>query len=168
MTTTKKWLALYTKPRWEKKVYKTLSEKGFEVYCPLNRVSKKWSDRVKMVEEPLFKSYVFINIEDEHHSLVRMNDGVVNFVYWLGKPAVIKEEDIITIKRFLNEYEDVVAEPASITTSQQIEVTSGALMNTKGTVLSLKGKKVEVLLDFLGYKLVAYVQKKHVRILKNA
>ena len=65
MATEKKWYALYTKPRWEKKVYRLLSERGMEAYCPLNKVKKKWSDRIKLVEEPLFKSYVFVHTEEE-------------------------------------------------------------------------------------------------------
>ncbi|HRX93358.1 MAG TPA: transcription termination/antitermination NusG family protein, partial [Chitinophagaceae bacterium] len=58
--TNKRWLAVYTKPRWEKKVNKLFKEKGLESYCPLNKVRRKWSDRMKIVEEPLFKSYVFV------------------------------------------------------------------------------------------------------------
>ncbi len=168
MSTSKKWLAVYTKPRWEKKVFKSLTDKGFEAYCPLNKVRKKWSDRVKTVEEPLFKSYVFVKVEEENQTRVRMNNGVVNFVYWLGKPAVINEKDIITIKKFLNEYEEVVAEPISLEPSQEILVTSGALMDTRGKVLNVKGKRVEVLLEFIGYKLVAYIDKQHVKVIKSA
>lgn len=165
MATTKKWLAVYTKPRWEKKVYKLLTDKGFEAYCPLNKVRKKWSDRMKTVEEPLFKSYVFVRTEEENYLGVRMVNGVVNFVYWLGKPAIIQDKDINTIKRFLNEYDEVVAEPLDVAPSQEIVVTGGAMMDTKGKVLNVKGKKVEVLLDFIGYKLVAYIDKQHVRVI---
>jgi transcription antitermination factor NusG len=168
MSTPKKWLAVYTKPRWEKKVFKSLTDKGFEAYCPLNKVKKKWSDRIKTIEEPLFKSYVFVKVEEENQTLIRMNAGVVNFVYWLGKPAVINEKDITTIKKFLNEYEEVTAEPITLEPSQEILVTTGALMDTRGKVLNLKGKKVEVLLEFIGYKLVAYLDKQHVRVIKSA
>ena len=89
-----KWYAIYTRPRWEKKVNSLLLEKGIESYCPLNKVRRKWSDRIKVVEEPLFKSYVFVKIGDEHRTEVRMTTGVVNFVYWNGKPAVIREKEI--------------------------------------------------------------------------
>src|SRR3954462_4857025 len=102
-----RWYAIYTRPRWEKKVNTLLSEKKIESYCPLNKVRRKWSDRIKTVEEPLFKSYVFVKIDDAERSNVRMTNGVVNFVYWNGKPAVIREKEIQTIKRFLNEYEQV-------------------------------------------------------------
>jgi transcription antitermination factor NusG len=99
MSKTKHWYALYTKPRWEKKVHELMLRRGMESYCPLNKVRKKWSDRYKMVEEPLFKSYVFVRITDDEKSNVRLVDGVVNFVYWLGKPAQVREEDILKIKR---------------------------------------------------------------------
>ena len=69
---TRKWLAIYSRPRWEKKVNQLLVEKGFESYCPLNKVRRKWSDRMKIVEEPLFKSYVFVKVTDEDRTAVRM------------------------------------------------------------------------------------------------
>src|ERR1700753_42274 len=110
MSTDKKsWFAVYTKPRWEKKVCKSLGERGIEAYCPLNRVRKKWSDRFKWVEEPLFKSYVFVHIAEEDGLAVRMVAGAVNFVYWLGKPAIIQDKEIDVIRKFLNEYTDVQA-----------------------------------------------------------
>ena len=69
MATAKKWLAVYTRPRWEKKVDQLLKEQGTESYCPLNKVKRKWSDRVKTVEEPLFKSYVFVkNFRQRSHT----------------------------------------------------------------------------------------------------
>ena len=107
----KNWYAVYTKPRWEKKVYSLLCERGFEAYCPLNKVRKKWSDRIKWVEEPLFKSYVFVHVPESEQTKVRMVSGVVNFVYWLGKPAVVLEKEIQIIRKFLDEYTDVRAEP---------------------------------------------------------
>jgi transcription antitermination factor NusG len=103
----RKWLAIYTKPRWEKKIDQLLIEKGIESYCPLNKVMRKWSDRMKLVEEPLFKSYVFVHINEQEEQTVRLVHGVLNFVYWLGKPAVIKQVEIDRIKMFLNDFHDV-------------------------------------------------------------
>ena len=59
------WHVLYTKPRNEKKVAERLSGAGYTVYCPLQKVRRQWSDRVKVVEEPLFKGYLFIKIEEK-------------------------------------------------------------------------------------------------------
>jgi transcription antitermination factor NusG len=97
---TAKWFVIYTRPRWEKKVHSLLLAKGVESYCPLHKVRRKWSDRIKLVEEPLFKSYVFVKVDEAGRTLVRMTDGVVNFVYWNGKPASIKEKEIQTIRKF--------------------------------------------------------------------
>jgi transcription antitermination factor NusG len=164
--TIKKWYAIYTKPRWEKKVMRLLEEKGIENYCPLNRVQRKWSDRVKVVEEPLFKSYVFVRVTEDEKTPVRMTGGVVNYVYWQGKPAIIKDREIETIMRFLREYEHVVAEPLPVSENDKIVVTDGVLMDVEGKVLKVMGKKVQVLLECIRYKLVAYVDKQHVKVIK--
>ena len=156
---TRKWLAIYTRPRWEKKVNRLLAEKGLESYCPLNKVRRKWSDRVKIVEEPLFKSYVFVKVSDEDRTAVRMTAGAVNFVYWLGKPAVIKEKEITAIKRFLNEHENVEARPVELKVNQRVRITNGTLMDQEGKVLDVRRKTARVAIDSLGYILVAYIDR---------
>ena len=155
----KKWLAIYSRPRWEKKVNQLLLEKGFESYCPLNKVRRKWSDRVKIVEEPLFKSYVFVKVNGDGRTAVRMTPGVINFVYWEGKPAVIREKEINAIKRFLNEYENVEVQPMNLQVHQRVKITTGPLMDQEGEVLSLQRKAVKVAIDSLGYVLVAYIDR---------
>jgi transcription antitermination factor NusG len=136
-----------------------LKEKGIESYCPLNKVRRKWSDRVKVVEEPLFKSYVFVKVNEEERTAVRMTPGVVNFVYWEGKPAVIKEKEINAIKRFLNEYENVEVQPMSLQVRQRVKITTGPLMDHEGEILSIQRKAVKVAIDSLGYVLVAYIDR---------
>jgi transcription antitermination factor NusG len=155
----RKWLAVYSRPRWEKKVNQLLIEKGFESYCPLNKVRRKWSDRVKVVEEPLFKSYVFVKVNEEDRTTVRMTSGVINFVYWEGKPAVIKEREINAIKRFLDEYENVELEPMDLQVHQRVKITKGPLMDQEGEVVDVKRKTVKVAIDSLGYILVAYIDR---------
>jgi len=134
----KKWFAIYTRPRWEKKVNLLLQEKGVESYCPLNKVRRKWSDRVKTIEEPLFKSYVFVKVNDEEKTTVRMTAGVMNFVYWNKKPAIIKEREILTIKRFLDEYNDVHVYSMDLKLNDRVRVTSGSFMDQEGQVLGLR------------------------------
>jgi transcription antitermination factor NusG len=159
MVNGKKWYAVYTKPRWEKKVNSLLTEKGFESYCPLNKVRRKWSDRIKLVEEPLFKSYVFVNIDEDRRNDIRMTNGVMNFVYWMGKPAVIKDKEIIAIKNFLGEYENVQIAPISLSPNQLVKIITGPLTDREGKVVDLRGKMVKVAIDSLGYILMAYIDK---------
>jgi transcription antitermination factor NusG len=154
-----KWLAIYTRPRWEKKVNQLLKEKGIESYCPLNKVRRKWSDRIKVIEEPLFKSYVFVKIKEEDRATVRMTPGVVNFVYWNGKPAIIKEREIQVVKRFLDEYENVEVRKIELTPEQRVRVMSGPMMDQEGKLMELKNKTAKVSIDSLGYILIAYIDK---------
>ena len=155
----RKWYAIYTRPRWEKKVNQLLLEKGVESYCPLNKVKRKWSDRLKTVEEPLFKSYVFVKVENDERTVVRMTHGVINFVYWNKKPAIIKEKDINAIKRFLDEYENVHLYPQELKLNQRVRILSGSLMDQEGKVVDIRHKAVKVAIDSLGYILIAYIDR---------
>jgi transcription antitermination factor NusG len=156
---TPKWFAIYTRPRWEKKVHKLLQQKGIESYCPLNKVHRKWSDRIKLVEEPLFKSYVFLHISEDMRTEVRMTNGVVNFVYWNGKPAIIREKEIEMIKRFLDEHHDVSVVKMEMKPEDKVMVTAGPLMHQEGKVLEARNKTVKVLIESLGYMLVANIDR---------
>ncbi len=133
--------------------------KGIESYCPLNKVHRKWSDRVKMIEEPLFKSYVFVKVPDEDRLSVRMTDGVINFVYWNGKPAVIKEREILNIQKFLGQHENVSL--INIQLNDQVVVTSGPLMDKEAKVIEVKNKVAKVVIESLGYILIASISKKN-------
>jgi transcription antitermination factor NusG len=160
----KTWYAIYTKSRSEKKVYQLLRQKGIECYCPLNKVQRKWSDRLKVVEEPLFKSYVFVRISQEETIQVRMTNGVVNFVYWLDKPAVVRDTEIEMIRKFLNEYESVEATPIHIAPKSKVRIQRGILMNSEATVLKIQNNKVVVVIDSIGFSLTAYVDKSNLSV----
>jgi transcription antitermination factor NusG len=161
------WFAVYTKPRCEKKVHGVFQNKGINSYCPLTRMRKKWSDRYKMVEEPLFKSYVFVHIREDQKPEVRLTEGVVNFVYWLGKPAKIKEEEIITIKKFLHDYTNVRAEPLELKPEQHVVVNSGIMMDREGVVKKVFKNRIIVVLENIGYQLVAEFDPKHLNLITN-
>ncbi len=156
-----RWLVVYTKPRWEKKVHASLVKKGIEAYCPLNKVRRKWSDRMKTIEEPLFKSYVFVKVEDTGMTDVRFVDGVLNYVYWNGKPAIVREEEIIEIKKFLSEYEDVEVTSTALKPADAVMLNTGVMMGATGQVLRVIGNNtVEVMIDSLGFTLTAKFDKK--------
>ena len=155
------WYVIYTKPRWEKKISSVLDAKGIENYCPLNRIKKQWSDRKKIVYEPLFKGYIFIKIDEAHKWDVKQIEGIINYVYWLGKPAKVKEEEIITIKKFLSEFENVEVTDSIISRSTKVQVIQGVLMNYKGVVVEVLGNKARVQIDSMGIRLSAILEKKY-------
>ena len=151
MSNSKRWFAAYTKPRWEKKVSRVLERKGVECWCPLKKTEKQWSDRKKVIEEPLFTSYVFVRINETEKSVVLMTDGILNFVYYIGKPAIIRDEEIDIIKKFLSEKQASVSVQslASLDENTRIKVNHGIFMDTTGTVLKGGKKKVFVKLESL-------------------
>lgn len=152
----KKWYALYTKPRWEKKIDSVLVRKGIESWCPLQKVERQWSDRKKIIEEPLFKSYLFVRIDTTERTKVLMTDGVLNFVHYLGKPAVIKDEEVETIKKYLSEKEASISilSEEGYQAEMKIKVTHGVFMGNEGTVIRGGKKKVYVKLESLGQVMV--------------
>ena len=156
MEAVKKWYALYTKPRWEKKVNLVLNNKGIESWCPVKKTEKQWSDRKKIIEEPLFTSYVFVNIDESERTKVLMTDGILNFVYHVGKPAVIRNEEIDLIKKYLSETQASVSIQSlgSLDENTRIKVNHGVFMDSTGTVLKGTKKKVFVKLESLGQVMI--------------
>ena len=98
----KKWFAFYTKSRHEKSVCKTLLEQGYDVYLPLLRRRKKWSDRKKWVEYPLFKSYIFIKINPKDSIFVLKAPGIVKIIEFGGKPSPIRDLTIQYLKLMID------------------------------------------------------------------
>lgn len=152
----KKWYAVYTKPRWEKKIDTRLIKKGIESWCPLQKVERQWTDRKKIIEDPLFKSYVFVRIDVSERSEVLMTDGVLNFVYYLGKPAVIRDEEVNNIKMYLSEKDARISliSDEGFEQGEKIRINFGVFMDREGTVLRGGKKKVYVQLQSLGQVMV--------------
>lgn len=165
MDTNKKWYAVYTRPRWEKKVADLLVKKHIENYCPLNKVIRQWADRKKLVLEPLFTSYVFVHAEIAEHLAIKQTDGIMNFVYWLGQPAVIRDEEIDAIKEFLDEYRNVQLEKINVNMHDRVRISSGPLMAREGDVIEVRNRTVKVQLPSLGYAMTAEVEKGNVEII---
>jgi len=167
MNENRKWLAVYTRPRWEKKVTEILTRKKFENYCPLNKVVRQWSDRKKVIHEPLFTSYVFVRASESDIALLKHINGVINLVYWLGRPAVIRDSEIETIQRFVSEHANVKLEKTSITVSDKVKVLEGPLMELEGEVLAIKNKTIKVVLPSLGYMMFAEVEIANVEVVQH-
>lgn len=157
----KHWYAVYTRPRWEKKIVRKLDEKGIEVYCPLNRVKRQWSDRKKTVFEPLFKGYVFVKLAESEKWSVKAVDGILNFVFWNGRPGIVRDEEIETIKRFLNQFSDVQVQDYRLNVDTKVKIRGGILMNYEGTIVEVIGNRACVKIESMGLQLSAFFEKKN-------
>jgi transcription antitermination factor NusG len=159
------WYVVYTRPRWEKKVAELLSRKDIENYCPLNKVQKQWHDRKKIISEPLFTSYVFVQASSIQMNAVRETNGIINFVYWLGKPAVIRKEEIEAIRDFVNEYKNIQLEKTRVNINDQVKIVYGPLINMEGRVLEVSNRTVKIYLPSLGYALCTQVDRDNIQLI---
>lgn len=159
------WYAVYTRPRWEKKVAALLESRGVTYYCPLNRVQRQWSDRKKIIQEPLFKGYVFVQLEEAKKWEVLQVNGIINFVHWMGKPAPIREDEIITIRKFLQEFTDITVTETVLHPSAKVKVKQGILMNYEGILLEVSGNKARVKIESMGLQLSAVFNKKDLELI---
>lgn len=149
------WYALYTKPRWEKKVASQLEKQEFTIYCPVMKVQRQWSDRKKTVIEPVFRGYIFIHCITEKLWESLATNGVVNVVRYLGKPAIIRDEEIDTIKKFLDEFENIEVQNIALEPASRVRIRSGVMMNYEGIIVEVYGNRAVVKIDSLGLQLSA-------------
>lgn len=152
------WYVLYTKPRNEKKVSTMLATRGFNVFCPLKVEVKQWSDRKKKVSEPVFRSYVFVELPDyEKYNIdVLMVPGVVRFIWWNGQPGVVRDDEIRVVKDFLEDYKDAEV-LVTFSKGQNVVIKEGLLKEKKARVMSVDRNKAVLQLYTLGLNLIAKV-----------
>lgn len=144
------WFALYVKPKNEKKVVERLTQLGMEGYCPMVKQVKLWSDRKKKVEVPLISSYVFVNLEEKERSLVFQVPGVLRYLFWLGKPAIITESEIAQLKRALQStFSDF--RMTAIAPGESIVIPCGPFRGKEGIVNFENAKGIQVTLKEFGY-----------------
>jgi transcription antitermination factor NusG len=147
---TKSWYVLYTKPRHEKKLAECLQSKGWVVYCPLKKMTKQWSDRKKVVEEALFPSFIFIQCEERDRNQVFSHASAVRYLYWLRKPAIVRSEEIESIRHWMGEvnHASITVEPIPV--GLKVRLVAGPLMGQLGKVKEHRGGQTTIVLDQLG------------------
>ncbi|TKK65994.1 UpxY family transcription antiterminator [Ilyomonas limi] len=161
----KHWYAVYTRPRSEKRVDTLLQKKFIESWCPLQKVVRQWSDRKKTILQPLFTSYVFVHVTGRQRIEVLQTDGVLNYVHYLGKPAIIKDEEIQLIKSYLQEGEAAITTQSweSLEEDIKVQITQGVFIQNTGTIIKSGKKTLYVRLESLGQVMVVEFPVQHVK-----
>ena len=145
----KTWYVLYTKPNNEKKTAYRLQQIGLTVYCPEIEVIKQWSDRKKKIQKPLLPSYIFVQLEESKRDQVFQVAGVVRYLYWLGKPAVVRDEEIEALKKWLTtSYQKIELNRFKL--GCRITLEEGIFKGNVAIVKEHRGKKVQLILESLG------------------
>jgi len=132
----KYWFALYTKPRHEFKALEQLNEIDIETYLPTITVTKQWSDRKKKVTEPLFKSYIFIRSNEMERNSALTREAVIKTIYFNGKPAVIPDIEMESIKKMLESPEKIHVFNG-IAKGVIVKIDSGPFDGVEGIVTSI-------------------------------
>ncbi|MDO6760226.1 UpxY family transcription antiterminator [Tamlana sp. 2_MG-2023] len=146
------WKVLYVKPRNEKKVATGLSKLGITAYCPTVTEIRQWSDRKKKVEIPLLTSYVLVKVKENEHDLVFQIPGVVRYLFWLGKPAIVKDSDIEVMKNWLSK-ENTQAQVENIQPGDRIKIKSGLFEGKKALVHEINTNRIQLILLDLDMKI---------------
>ena len=164
----RQWIALYTRPRHEKRVAAGIREKGIEVYLPLLPVLRRWSDRRKWVDEPLFRGYVFVRGDDSERYRSVQTSGVVRMVRFRGKPAVVRDEEIDRIRRILRDGLEVEAcDPFSV--GDRVVIKQGPLTGVEGRLVEIHGSsRLVVTVPSINQALRFSVERNDVRLLQES
>ena len=158
------WHALYVRSRAEKKVLWQLEDNGFTAYLPLVTQLKQWSDRKKKVEEPLFKSYVFVFSNEREYIPILNLYGVVKFVTFERKAVVVPENQILAIKKFVSDYERgeefKMMNEEELKVGQKVRIINGPMKGLTGTLKNIGNKRhLIVYIDVVGQSIPVHIPR---------
>jgi transcription antitermination factor NusG len=157
ISTKAKWQIVLTKPNCEQKVAALFSKKSIEHYCPLNTFPSFEKNPAKIKREPLFKSYVFVRIIESRASDVLKTHGVLNFVYWMNKPAVINDLEIETIRLFMHQFPYLLLEKTEVNIHDHVKSVRGSTITKVGNITEMLNNATKAILPSLGFILISQV-----------
>jgi transcription antitermination factor NusG len=154
----KQWHVIYTKSKWEKKVDELLMQKGFESWCPVEKKERYWTDRKKIIEVPLFRSYVFVKISKEEYTEVLSTIGVVNFLYFEKKPAIIRDIEVEEIRKYLGlatpSTNIEIIDLTNLPPQTKVAINQGLFMKRRGEVIKASKHNVFVRLESINLVMI--------------
>ncbi|KQM63934.1 antitermination protein NusG [Pedobacter sp. Leaf216] len=159
-----RWYPVYTRSRAEKKAFDELTRKGIPAYLPLKKTVKQWSDRKKIVEEALIKSYLFVYISAKEYAEVLMTNGIARFIYFSSQIAYIPEQQINDLKLLLATDADLEVFEYDIKPGERVLIKAGPFKGIMAELVSIQNKQRIILrLQNMGYAIeintsVAFVE----------
>ncbi|WP_025144469.1 UpxY family transcription antiterminator [Pedobacter jeongneungensis] len=149
-----RWYPVYTRSRAEKKAHEELNRKGILSYLPLKKTVKQWSDRKKIVEEPLIKSYLFAYISAKEYAEVLMTNGVARFIYFSSQIASIPDQQINDLKLLLATDADLELIDYDIKPGERVLIKAGPFKGIIAELVSIQNKQRIILrLQNMGYSI---------------
>lgn len=159
METDKKWYVIKVYSNREKKCFEDLTKLGVEVYFPLQKVVKKWSDRNKIVEVPLFRGYLFVKIDYNNRASIYQSNHFKNFLINNGKPGVVSEKEIDLINKILTNSSDIETDNKSLQEGRLIKINSGPFEGYEGYITSFKDvEKIKISIPLINQNISLVLQ----------
>ena len=160
----KHWHDLYVRSRSEKKVLSQLEDQGYTAYLPLVTQLKQWSDRKKKVEEPLFKSYVFVFSSDKEYIPILNVYGVIKFVCFEKQAVIVPENQILAIKKFVSEYERgeefKMLNSEDLKVGQKVRIINGPMKGLTGRLETIRNKRhLIVYINVVGQSIPVHIPR---------
>jgi transcription antitermination factor NusG len=164
---TKRWFAVYTRSRHEKRVAEILEQKQVTCYLPLEKTLKQWSDRKKLIEVPLFRGYVFVKVNVADYLLVTQTPGVVSYVTIGNKKISIPDVQIEAVRTYLGE--QVLENGLEyFEVGNEIEVAYGVLKGLRGKLVSARDlRKLIVVIDAINQNITLTLPANLVRNIRQ-
>jgi transcription antitermination factor NusG len=160
---TPRWFAAYTKPKNEKKVLERLTAIGIEAYLPLQKRLKQWSDRKKVSEEPVIRSYIFVRIVEKDYYKVLNTAGVIRYITFEGKAAPIPDKQIEVLRQLLEQNLAIEAVEEQLQPGEMVEIRMGSMMGITGELVEHNGaKKVIIRIDHVSHSLLVTLPKEYI------
>jgi len=149
-TITMNWYVVYTKPKWEKKVAERLNAIGINTYCPIISKISQWSDRKKTVHVPLFNSYIFVQLADKDRNKIFEVVGAIRYLFWLSKPAIVKDAEIEAIQLWLSAPKEYSVSVEQWKKGDKVILESGPFISQTATIQEVKQNQYILILESLG------------------
>jgi transcription antitermination factor NusG len=157
-----KWFALQVRLNFERSVSKSLKEKGYQEFTPAYRIRRKWSDRVKEMECPLFPGYVFCRFDPKFRLPILQASNVLSVVGYGGQPVPISESEIISLQILVNNSCKPIPWPY-LRVGQKVRVIGGALDGLEGLVQNFRSaRRIIVSLHLLQRSVAAELEREHI------
>ncbi|MDC1371404.1 UpxY family transcription antiterminator [Flavobacteriaceae bacterium] len=144
-----RWHVIYTKPRSEKKVEERLNNLGIEAYCPVKQKVKQWSDRKKKILIPVLPSMVLVNINEKERNKVFDIPGIVRYMFWLKKHAIVKNNEVDSLKKILTQNNIVSQDTLALKVGERIDVPGFEYQSA--IIKKISTNQIWVILKNLGY-----------------
>lgn len=153
------WYPFYTKSRFEKKADESLKKAGYEVFLPLMKKERNWSDRKKIVEMPLFSSYIFVRIPKYKIYDVLQIYGIVRYIVFNGRPATVRDSEIDMIRKVLSNKTEVDVVDGILEKGAEVTIKSGIFKGYTGKYIESKGKnKIVIEIESINKTLLVTIE----------